>query len=108
MTMASKDFLALNPGYRAADMRGPKRAEPEHAEQAALIRWCNARVDVCADLAWVYAIPNGGKRDIATARKLRAEGVKAGYPDLGLDVARGGWHGWRCELKVKGGRVQTS
>jgi hypothetical protein len=30
---------------------------------------------------------------------LKQEGVKAGYPDILLDVARGRWHGLRIELK---------
>lgn len=34
--------------------------------------------------AWAFAIPNGGKRDKATAGKLKAEGVKPGVPDVFL------------------------
>jgi len=57
--------------------------------------------------ACVYAVPNGGKRDPRTAARLKAEGVKAGIPDVNCDVARGGWHGLRLELKrTKGGRVE--
>ncbi len=35
-------------------------------------------------LKWIYAIPNGGDRHKAVAGKLKAEGVKAGVPDLCL------------------------
>ena len=45
------------------------------------------------------AIPNGGYRPMTTAAMLKAEGVKAGYPDILLDVARGPYHGLRIELK---------
>lgn len=102
--MPSQDFLALNPGY----LEALPRNDAEHIEQVAFIRWATEHADRCPELAYIYAIPNGGKRDIATARKLKAEGVRAGYPDLALDVARGGWHGWRCEMKVKAGRVRPN
>jgi hypothetical protein len=54
----------------------------------------------------LYAVPNGGKRDKATAAKLKAEGVKAGVPDVFLPVARGGYHGFYIEMKV--GKNKTS
>lgn len=47
----------------------------------------------------MHAIPNGGKRDAITAGKLKAEGVKAGIPDIFLPVARSGYHGLYIELK---------
>lgn len=56
------------------------------------------------ELALLYHIPNGGRRDRAEAARLKAEGVKAGVPDLCLPVARGGWHGLYIELKVPGNR----
>ena len=104
--MPSKDFLALNPGYHAADMPGANRrrakrsaAGSEHDEQVALFRWSAFYTPALPELALLLAIPNGGKRDIATARKLRAEGVKAGVPDLLMPVARMGHHGFWIELK---------
>ena len=47
-------------------------------------------------------VPMGGKRHRVVAAKLKAEGVRAGYPDYLLDVPRGEYHGWRCELKAVG------
>ena len=38
----------------------------------------------------------------------KAMGVKAGYPDLILDIARNGYHGLRVELKTDKGRLQAS
>lgn len=52
------------------------------------------------------AIPNGGYRTATTARKMHAEGVQAGVPDMLLAVARKGYHGLWIEMKNgKAGRV---
>jgi hypothetical protein len=48
----------------------------EHAEQVNLCRI----LDACK--IYYFAIPNGGARHPATAKNLKAEGVKAGVPDL--------------------------
>jgi len=53
----------------------------------------------------LYAIPNGGKRNIGVARKLKAEGVKKGIPDLHLPVARGRYNSLYIELKTQKGRL---
>ena len=47
----------------------------------------------------IFAIPNGGARNVVTAAKLKAEGVLAGVPDLCVPMARGGFHGLYIELK---------
>lgn len=74
----------------------------EHWEQVQLFKWASAR----PELSLMYAVPNGGHRDIRVAAKLKAEGVKPGVPDICLPVARGGFHGLYIELKRrKGGRV---
>lgn len=72
----------------------------EHDEQVALFEWAERMSGRYPELSYLYAVPNGGHRHRATAAKLKAEGVKAGYPDIGLDVARWGYHGLRIELKV--------
>ena len=64
--------------------------------------------------AVLFAVPNGGRRDVITAARLKAEGVRAGVPDVMLAVARGGYHGLFLELKRRSnagsakGRVSTS
>jgi hypothetical protein len=72
----------------------------EHQEQAALMAMCAALEGQHPEIALLYAIPNGGHRHVAVAARLKAEGVKAGVPDLHLPVARGRWHGLYLELKV--------
>lgn len=60
------------------------------------------------ELRLMYAIPNGGLRNATVAAKLKAEGVKAGVPDIFLPAARGGYHGLYIELKrTKGGRLSV-
>ena len=34
-----------------------------------------------------YAVPNGGQRNAVVAKKMKAEGVEAGMPDINLDWA---------------------
>lgn len=80
----------------------------EHAEQVALMDWCKLHTWRTPELALLFAIPNGGKRSPVTAAMLKAEGVKAGVPDLCLPVARKGFHGLYIELKAKGGTMQQS
>lgn len=72
----------------------------ESIEQICLFRWAEYSSGAMPELKLLYHIPNGGKRDIATAKKLKAEGVKAGVPDICLPVARGKYHGLYIELKV--------
>lgn len=40
------------------------------------------------EIGLLFAIPNGGVRNIVVAKKLKAEGVKPGVPDLFLPVPR--------------------
>jgi hypothetical protein len=55
-----------------------KPTPSEHAEQVSLVQWLGS---AHPELDY-FAIPNGGNRNIITARKLKAEGVKPGVPDL--------------------------
>lgn len=84
--------------------RRKPRVEREHAEQVALITWAKFESGRVPELALLFAIPNAGKRSRGAGGKLRAEGMKAGVPDLCLPVARGQYHGLFIELKAKGGR----
>lgn len=81
-------------------------APSEHDEQAALFEWAEWMRERYPALRRLYAIPNGGKRDIVTAARLKAEGVKAGVPDICLPMPSGGYSALYIELKrSKGGRA---
>lgn len=77
----------------------------EHDEQVALFQWAAWAAERLPGIALLHAIPNGGKRDVVTAARLKAEGVKPGVPDLFLPVARGNFHGFYIELKTATGRT---
>jgi len=77
----------------------------EHAEQAAFIEWCERQKNTYPALAWLFAIPNGGKRHVTVARQMKAEGVRAGVPDLFLPTRRGPYAGLFLETKVKPNRT---
>lgn len=103
-SMTWKEFERLQ--GKAARQRGPttRRASPEHAAQVAVVTWATLARAEFPELALLFAIPNGGQRNVIVAKKLKAEGVKAGVPDLMLPVARGGWHGLFIEMKAEGRR----
>lgn len=78
----------------------------EDAEQATLMSWAAMQKGKYPELELLFHIPNGGRRNAAEAARFKAEGVKAGVPDLFLPVARNGLHGLWIEMKRReGGRV---
>lgn len=79
-----------------------KRKDPEHQEQAALIRWARLMTGKYPELAELFAIPNGGGRSKAEGGRLKAEGVLPGVLDLFLPVPRLGVPGLWVEMKAPG------
>lgn len=71
----------------------------ESVEQQCLFRWAEFQSGRYPELKLLYHVPNGGSRKKSEAGRFRAEGVKAGVPDLCLPVARGEYHGLYIELK---------
>jgi hypothetical protein len=78
----------------------------EDAEQAALFDW--ARTAKIKQLRWLHAIPNGGKRNIREAARLKRQGVKAGVADIFLPVPVPPYHGLYIEMKRARGRATTT
>lgn len=74
----------------------------EHEIQRDIIKWA---VWGMRD-AYVAAVPNGGYRHVTTAKKLKAEGVKAGVADLFviLPAGRVAW----VEVKKPKGRQNAA
>ena len=72
----------------------------EADEQKVIIQYCDLKKIP------IYAIPNGGYRNVIEARNLKLQGVKSGVPDMCIPLARNGYHGLYIELKV--GKNKTS
>lgn len=72
----------------------------ESVEQICLFRWAAYSLNKYPKLELMFHIPNGGRRDKATGAKLKAEGVKAGVPDICLPIPKGPYHGLFIEMKA--------
>ena len=76
-----------------------KTSPSEHSEQVGFVNWFNVQYP----RVLIFAIPNGEKRSITVAKRLKAEGVVRGIPDLFIPE----WRLW-VEMKRKtGGRLST-
>jgi hypothetical protein len=71
----------------------------EHVEAVNLARMIALHERRYPALLCVTTVPHGGHRHPAVAGKLKAEGLRAGYPDYLCDVPRQGFNGLRIELK---------
>lgn len=84
-------------------------ANYEDVDQAQIFKWAEWMSGKHPELEFMYHVPNGGMRNKATAGKLKAQGVKAGVPDICLPYPCGGYHGLYIELKrSSGGRLSKS
>jgi hypothetical protein len=87
----------------------------ESPEQRALITWAHFVIvpdpphpEKTKLIDYLFAIPNGGRRDKREAALMKAEGVKAGVSDLFLPIPRGGYCGFWIELKPTDGTGRLS
>ena len=66
----------------------------ETEEQAAVVQWC--------DLVHIpiVHVPNEGKRSVSYGAALKREGMRPGFPDLFVPVAKKEYHGLFIEMKV--------
>jgi acyl-CoA hydrolase len=71
----------------------------EHQDQVILFNFIRALESRYPSLEYVYAVPNGGYRPKRTAAMMKAEGQKAGVPDIWVPVVRGNKNGLVIEMK---------
>jgi len=76
-----------------------KISPSEHSEQVGFINWFRSQYPEIL----IFAIPNGEKRAISVAKRLKAEGVVRGVPDLFIPA----WNLWVEMKRVSGGRLST-
>ncbi len=69
----------------------------EHQEQKLFVKWFELRYPQVK----IFAIPNGGNRNVVTATMLKAEGVRKGVPDLFIPE----WLMWIEMKRIKGGKL---
>ena len=76
-----------------AAVKKPVYASSEDAEQEAVVEYC--------DLLHIpiVHIPNEGKRSLSYAARMKRMGLRSGFPDLLVPIARGGYHGLFIEMK---------
>ena len=65
----------------------------EEDEQKIFADWCDRK-----GILWAH-IPNERKASVAVLSSLARQGLKKGFPDNFIAVARGKWHGLFIELK---------
>jgi hypothetical protein len=102
--VVADDPGAVTPAQLVQLVRPAAPAPTEHEEQAALFAWAAANEGARPELGLMFAVPNGGYRPMATAAMLRAEGVRAGVPDVFLPIMRRAgdgriWGGLFIEMK---------
>lgn len=76
----------------------------ESAEQISFFRMASLRRYLGEPLSnYLAAIPNagttGGHRAMLAGVRRKAEGVKAGFPDIECVIAVPPYSGWHCEMK---------
>ena len=77
--------------------------QEEHRIQCAIVKWFYYAYPAYRG-GCLFAVPNGGHRNIQTARSLKAEGVTSGVSDLLLLVPKREYHGLCVEVKTPVGR----
>lgn len=99
--------------YRALIAQGAivkrvKRKSPEEDIQRAVLEWVAFNRAKYPILGWMMHVPNGGKRPKGEAGKLKALGVKPGFPDLSIPLSSGRWKGLAVELKSPTGKLSPA
>lgn len=87
--------------------REQRRPRPRHLEsdlQISCVRWFRLQYPSLSSV--LFAVPNGGQRNLRTAQILKAEGALAGVADLILLTPRGSY-GALC-IEMKHGRGKQS
>ena len=94
--MTFDEMMAQQPKTRR------KPHDHEHRIQCACVRWFRLQYPKMKHN--LFAVPNGGKRDAATAAKLKEEGALAGVSDLILLYPNRFYGALLVEMKTKEGR----
>ena len=81
----------------------------EDQTQAMVMQWARLSAFNGGKVSgYLHHSPNGGKRNLREAVRLKAQGVLAGMPDLFLFVARHGFNSLFIEMKSPKGRLSEN
>ena len=80
-------------------MKAGVKLSSEELEQVMVVEWCDLKKIP------VVHVPNEGKRSAAYAARLKRIGMRPGFPDLFIPLARGRYHGLFIEMKHGSGRA---
>lgn len=86
----------------APHIRVRKYRHEESDLQTACVRWFRLQYPSLA--LSLFAVPNGGSRNLREAARMKGEGVTAGVADLILLVPRSGYASLCIEMKSAAGR----
>jgi len=84
-----------------------KKSNIEHEIQSEYFKKLKDIPEV-PELDFIFAIPNGGRRHIVTALKMKKEGVKRGVPDIMIPIVKGNSPGMFIETKAPDGKESKS
>lgn len=76
----------------------------ESAIQASYLLWLNLQYPEVADVTAAFV--NGGARDPRYGARLKREGLKKGFPDIGVFYPCGPYHGMFIEFKSLNGAIR--
>lgn len=106
MTSSPVSQATPKQSLRVKKLRKPVvRLTNEHAEQCMLFAWAAVAANRTPALALLFAIPNYARVSPRWGAWMKAEGKRAGVPDICLPVPRGIYAGLFIEMKVKPNRV---
>lgn len=71
----------------------------EESEQEAVMEWASWNTGKYPELEMLHHTANEGKRSKSNGAMLKRIGLAPGFPDLSLNVAKGGYHSLHIEMK---------
>lgn len=88
--------------------KSSKLIPSESQTQIAYFHWVKLKESQDDRFLAVFAVPNAGARTPRAGARMKAEGLRAGIPDIFCSIPSKGYHGLYIELKKKGGKISPN
>ena len=82
-----------------------KRSEPEAQEQREFFHLVRSLEPIYPELQMVRSDQAGMRTHPAQAQKAKAGGMRRGFPDIDVPIAKGGYTGMHIEMKSERGQL---